>query len=196
MALISKTKYKISIDPKSKNTQRLQVGDIVRRQYSDSGNTIYSLMAVVGTGTDTILDENNEEVSRHYFVGVLLDGDEPKNGELLDFVRVTSLSNDDRSGALYMTASDSNAPYLSIIDKLGTEKSLCLPNYISTSVTSPNKNLYLVALNNGGEFVYNQRNESVYRCAKITNTASESFPVLKTIFDDTEIGRASCRERV
>lgn len=185
MALISKTKYKISIDPKSKNTQGLQVGDIVRRQYSDSGNTIYSLMAVVGTGTDTVLDENNEEVSRHYFVGVLLDGDEPKNGELLDFVRVTSLSNDDRSGALYMTASDSNAPYLSIIDKLGTEKSLCLPNYISTSVTSPNKNLYLVALNNGGEYVYNQRNESVYRCAKITNTASESFPVLKTIFDDT-----------
>lgn len=185
MALVEKTKYKISIDPKSKNTQGLQVGDIVRRQYSDSGNTIYSLMAVVGTGTDTVLDENNEEVSRHYFVGVLLDGDEPKNGELLDFVRVTSLSNDDRSGALYMTASDSNAPYLSIIDKLGTEKSLCLPNYISTSVTSPNKNLYLVALNNGGKYVYNQRNESVYRCAKITNTANESFPVLKTIFDDT-----------
>ena len=45
-----------------------------------------------------------------YFIGALLDGDEPQNGELLDFVRVTSLFDSSRSGALYLTASDGEAP--------------------------------------------------------------------------------------
>ena len=98
--------YKIIIAPDSHKTQGLQVGDVVRRQYRDANQLIYSLMIVLETGTDIISSKES-----HYFIGALVEGDVPQNGELLDFVRVTNLFDEQRSGALYLTASDSNSPY-------------------------------------------------------------------------------------
>lgn len=41
--------FKILIDPQSKKTQGLRVGDVVRRQYFDHPKLIYSLMVVTET---------------------------------------------------------------------------------------------------------------------------------------------------
>lgn len=114
--------FKILIDPQSKKTQGLHVGDVVRRQYFDHPNLIYSLMVVTETGVDVIGQGESA-----YFIGALVEGDEPKSGELLDFVRVTNLFDTDRGGALYLTASDSEAPYMDVIDGMAVEKSLCYP---------------------------------------------------------------------
>lgn len=119
MAVNRYSRYKIAIDPESKKVQGLRVGDVVRRQYFDTPNLIYSLMVVTETGTDIIAGKES-----HYFIGALLEGDEPKSGELLDFVRVTSLLDRSRGGALYLTASDSESPYMDVIDGLGFEHSL------------------------------------------------------------------------
>lgn len=121
MSVYHYSKYKILIDSESKKTQGLQVGDVVRRQYFDTPNMIYSLMIVLETGSEIIREKES-----HYFIGALIEGNEPKNGELLDFVRVTNLFNSDRSGALYLTASDSQSPYLDVIDGMATEHSLYL----------------------------------------------------------------------
>ena len=115
MAVYNYSKYKIRIDSDSQKTQGLQVGDVVRRQYAERNQSIYSLMVVVETGVDAIDGKESP-----YFIGALLDGDEPKSGELPDFVRITSLTNTDRSGAMYLTASDSDAPYMDIIDGMAT----------------------------------------------------------------------------
>lgn len=119
MALNRYSRYKIIIDPASKKKQGLRPGDVVRRQYSDHPDLIYSLMVVLDTGVDVISGQES-----HYFIGALVEGNEPRNGELLDFVRVTSLTDRSRGGALYLTASDSDSPYLDVIDGLGTEYSL------------------------------------------------------------------------
>lgn len=121
MSLYTCPKFKIRIDPSSKKTQGLRQGDIVRRQYFDYPNNIYSLMIVVETGTDIITGQDNEEKRSPYFIGMLVDGNEPKNGEILDFVRVTNLFDADRSGALYLTASDSESPFMDVIDGMATE---------------------------------------------------------------------------
>lgn len=131
MAIFHYNKYKILIDPDSKKSQGLQVGDVVRRQYTDQPNLIYSLMVVLDTGIDLIGGKES-----HYFVGALLEGEEPRNGQLLDFVRVTSLIDNDRSGALYLTASDNEAPYMDVIDGLGTEHSLILSESVLRTETS------------------------------------------------------------
>ena len=127
MSLYTCPKFKIRIDPSSKKTQGLRQGDIVRRQYFDYPNNIYSLMIVVETGTDIITGQDNEEKRSPYFIGMLVEGNEPKNGEILDFVRVTNLFDADRSGALYLTASDSESPFMDVIDGMATENSLCYP---------------------------------------------------------------------
>uniref|UniRef100_UPI00356A7936 hypothetical protein n=1 Tax=Bacteroides fragilis TaxID=817 RepID=UPI00356A7936 len=114
--------FKILIDPQSKKTQGLRVGDVVRRQYFDHPKLIYSLMVVTETGVDVIGQGESA-----YFIGALIEGDEPKSGELLDFVRVTNLFDINRSGALYLTASDADAPYMDVIDGMAVEKSLCYP---------------------------------------------------------------------
>lgn len=111
--------YKIIVAPDSQKIQGLQTGDVVRRQYRDSNNLIYSLMIVLETGTDII---NGKE--SHYFIGALVEGDAPQNGELLDFVRVTNLFDTERGGALYLTASDAASPYLDVVDGMATEHSL------------------------------------------------------------------------
>ena len=89
-------KYKIRIDPDSHKTQGLQAGDIVRRQYVARDRSIYSLMAVLESGVDVISGKESP-----YFVGALLEGDEPSSGELLDFVRLTNLYGYRQSGAVH-----------------------------------------------------------------------------------------------
>lgn len=126
MSVFAYKKFKIALQSDSKKTQGLRVGDIVRRQYFDGTSTIYSLMCVLETGTDA-----NQ---KPYFIGALLEGDEPHQNELLDFVRVTSLFDTDRSGALYLTASDSEAPYMDVIDGIGKNESLSWP--VNTAIVN------------------------------------------------------------
>lgn len=52
MAIYSYKKYKILLHADSKKTQGLQTGDIVRRQYFDGKNVIYSLMCVLEYGRE------------------------------------------------------------------------------------------------------------------------------------------------
>lgn len=129
--------FKILIDPKSKKAQGLRVGDVVRRQYFDNPKLVYSLMAVTQAGVDVVGQGESA-----YFIGALIEGDEPKSGELLDFVRVTNLFDTDRSGALYLTASDSEAPYLDVIDGMAVEKSLCYPSMGGGEADVPDTDKY------------------------------------------------------
>ena len=122
MAKYNYPKYKILLNPDSRKVQGLRIGDVVRRQYFDSPNLIYSLMVVLETGSEMVGGADSA-----YFTGALLEGDEPRTGELLDFVRVTNLFDEDRGGALYLTASDSGSPYMDVIDGLAREFSLCYP---------------------------------------------------------------------
>ena len=124
MALYEYSRFKIRIDPGSKKRQGLHAGDVVRRQYADGAQTFYSLMVVLATGEDSVLLSDGIHASSPFFIGALIEGDEPRDGELLDFVRLTSLTDERRSGAMYLTASDEEAPYMDVIDGMGTERSL------------------------------------------------------------------------
>lgn len=144
-------KYQILIAPDSKKVQGLKTGDVVRRQYYDGTNIIYSLMCVLSYGTvkkastEVRYDSNNEPILNAdgtiatenvekdvpYFIGALLEGDAPKSKELLDFARITNLFDADRSGALYLTASDNEAPFIDVIDGIGRNKSLSWPESVA-----------------------------------------------------------------
>lgn len=174
MALFGYSKFKIRIDPQSKKTQGLQVGDIVRRQYLDGEKTIYSLMVVLETGIEVLRDQNNNEHKSPFFVGALLDGDEPKTGELLDFVRTTSLFNTDRSGAMYLTASDNNSPYMDVVDGMAFNNSLCYPYMGGGDANTPSVNKYACA---GSSFLtteYYKSNQEANRVFRITRNAIEN----------------------
>lgn len=121
------TRFKIRIAPDSKKRQGLRTGDVVRRQYVDGASVYYSLMVVLSAGEDLVELADGKHVASPYFIGGLIEGDAPRDGELLDFVRLTSLLDDRRGGAMYLTASDDEAPYLDVIDGMGTERSLCRP---------------------------------------------------------------------
>lgn len=138
MAINRYQRYKIRISPDSHKLQGLVLGDIVRRQYTDRNRTIFSLMAVIESGIDVI-----DGKSSPYFVGALLEGDKPESGELLDFVRVTSLINIDRCGALYLTASDKEAPFLDVIDSAAADYSICYPVAGDGVVDIPDKTKYV-----------------------------------------------------
>lgn len=127
MAKYEYKRYKIRIAPESKKCQGLHTGDVVRRQYVDGASVYYSLMVVLSTGEDTVELADGKRAPSPYFIGGLIEGDAPHDGELLDFMRLTSLLDDRRSGAMYLTASDDEAPYLDVIDGMGTERSLCRP---------------------------------------------------------------------
>lgn len=131
MAKYEYTRFKIRIAPDSKKRQGLRVGDVVRRQYVDGASVFYSLMVVLATGEDTVELTDGKCAVSPYFIGGLIEGDAPRDGELLDFMRVTSLTDERRSGALYLTASDDEAPYLDVIDGMGTERSLCRPSSLA-----------------------------------------------------------------
>lgn len=144
MSVYQYKKYKISIQSDSKKTQGLQTGDIVRRQYFDGKNLIYSLMCVIDYGVDKSIDSQNNIVEQQYFIGALLEGDEPKSEEILDFARITNLFNTARSGALYLTGSDEQAPYMDVIDGIGRNASLCWPENIATNDYEDSESQYVV----------------------------------------------------
>lgn len=123
----------MSLRHDSKKIQGLKTGDIVRRQYFDGKNLIYSLMCVLSYGTEEVVDDETQEiVERNYFIGALLEGDAPSSDQILDFARITNLFDVERSGALYLTASDVASPYMDVIDGIGKNKSLCWPEDVST----------------------------------------------------------------
>lgn len=164
MAVYRYSTYKIRIAPDSHKTQGLREGDIVRRQYFDRNKVIYSLMCVLETGMDSIKGKDSA-----YFTAALLDGDEPQNGELLDFARITHLFDTRRGGALYLTASDDEAPYMDVIDGAGFEHSLCYPVMGEGSADIPDKTKY--ACFGGGHVTasYKDRNngaERIFRVAR------------------------------
>lgn len=135
MAVVNYGIYKISLNLDSEKTQGLRTGDIVRRQFFTGTNVIYSLMCVLSYGVDEIMvDVEHEDgttskvkKAQPWFIGALLEGDEPVGGEILDFARVTNLFDTNRSGALYLTASDEYSPYMDVIDGIGRNCSLCWP---------------------------------------------------------------------
>ena len=144
MAVFDYKKYRISLRYDTKKTQGLKTGDIVRRQYFDGKNLIYSLMCVLDYGVDKIVDENNVVQEQPYFIGALLEGDVPKTSEILDFARITNLFDLNRSGALYLTASDDQAPYMDIIDGIGRNASLCWPENIANTEQIDSTSQYVV----------------------------------------------------
>lgn len=167
MAVYRYSTYKIRIAPDSHKTQGLREGDIVRRQYFDRNKVIYSLMCVLETGVDLIEGKDSA-----YFTAALLDGDEPQNGELLDFARITHLFDTRRGGALYLTASDDEAPYMDVIDGAGFERSLCYPVMGEGSADIPDRTKYACF---GGEHVtgsYKERDNEAERVFRITRNGT------------------------
>lgn len=144
MPLINSQKYKINIDHNSNKIQGLKPGDIVRRQYTDGKNTVYTLMCVIANGIDKIADDKGVLHDSPYFIGTLLEGDAPENGQLLDFARITNLYDTERSGALYLTATDSGAPYMSVIDSEPGEKSIAYPTYLAPYNNTVLKDAYCI----------------------------------------------------
>lgn len=171
MSVVNYSKYKVVIDPKSKKTQGLSVGDVVRRQYFDYSNIIYSLMLVLDTGVDVYINSEGKEARSNYFIGSLLDGDEPVNGQLLDFVRVTNLFNTSRSGALYLTASESESPYMDVVDGMATENSLCYPYMDGKAVFQADARKYTVY---GSSLVSTQYTKSLGDCNRIYRVTRNS----------------------
>lgn len=179
MAIYSYKKFKISLNPNSSKIQGLRVGDIVRRQYFDNQlkrnndgtytgkdvGVIYSLMCVLSIGVDMVdlKDTDGNPITddagtivqqkRPWFIGALLEGSVPKDGELLDFVRITSLYDTNRSGALYLTASDDYAPFMDIIDGIGRDASLCWPEDICTTGDPDHESQYVLQGAVVGEYI-------------------------------------------
>ena len=165
MAKYEYARFKIRIAPDSGKRQGLHAGDVVRRQYADGTRTFYSLMVVLATGEDSLQLPDGKEASSPYFIGALIEGDEPRDGELLDFVRLTSLTDERRSGALYLTASDEEAPYLDVIDGMGTERSLCRPASLAAFGCSDNESW---------SYRYTPSDGPVNRIIRITRSAGST----------------------
>lgn len=165
MAIYNYKRYKIRTGRLA--GQGLREGDLVRRQYADGQQNIRSVMAVLATGTESIADAEGVLHDAPYFVGALLDGDAPQSGELLDFVRTTSLIDEARTGALYLTASDSAAPFMDVIDGAGRERSLCYPTMLATTDEPADRQKYALV---GQAFLtatYTSELEGVQRICRI-----------------------------
>ena len=167
MAVFEFKKYKISLNSDTNKTQGLRTGDIVRRQYADSKNIIYSLMCVLETGEDSSIVDN-EIVKSQYFIGALLEGDVPLNGQLLDFVRITNMFDLNRSGVLYLTSSDQQSPYMDVIDGIAKNRSLCWPEGLSVDTTSDSQNQYVVMGKEAVDLRYFKQHTDNSRALRIT----------------------------
>ena len=154
MAVYNYKKYKISLSHDSNKTQGLKTGDIVRRQYFNGKDLIYSLMCVLDYGIDIVKDEEGNNVERPYFIGALLEGNAPQQNELLDFARITNLFDESRSGALYLTASDDQSPFMDVIDGIGRNCSLCWPEAAGNSEYINSKSQYVLSDNSLAEINY------------------------------------------
>lgn len=183
MAIYDYKRYKIRTERLS--GQGLREGDLVRRQYVDGQQTIRSVMAVLATGTESIADAEGVLHDAPYFVGALLDGDAPHSGELLDFVRTTSLIDEARTGALYLTASDSEAPYMDVIDGAGTERSLCYPTMLASTDEPADRQKYALVGQPYLTATYTNELEGVHRICRIERNNTPAP-------DDTLLGLQQC----
>lgn len=190
-------KYKVSIDADSEKTQGLQTGDIVRRQYYLTGATenIYSLMCVLDYGSDSVTttDEDGNETTgdSSYFIGLLLEGDEPESGQLLDFVRITNLFNEDRSGALYLTASDDESPYMDVIDGIGRNASLSWPESLAADADEgDSETQYIFVGDSDGSLEYDSSYQDKSRILSITRTGTNEdyFGLRQDFYDYLDTG--------
>lgn len=172
MALFEYDKYKISVGSDSKKTQGLKVGDIVRRQYFDGSNQIYTLMCVLEVGK-----ELNGSKDSSYFIGALLEGSPPQTQELLDFVRVTNMHDCDRSGALYLTASDSEAPFMDVIDEVAKNASLSYPEKVEFGTNVDSASSYSLS-GSGFSYEFTENTNGVGRVLKIVRDAT-TFKVFR-----------------
>ncbi len=103
------TYYLCTIDTDGGNIlQPFDVGDIIRCQ-KWTGRTIKYYTAIVDAVGST-----NEDFTVHVANGT----DYPEIGD--DVVRVGNSSDTDRQGSIYLTASDSNAPYIDILGGVST----------------------------------------------------------------------------
>ena len=178
MALFNYKKYKVSLRHDTKKTQGLKTGDIVRRQYFDGKNLVYSLMCVLTYGKETVVDEETQEiVERDYFIGALLEGDAPSSDQLLDFARITNLFDEERSGALYLTASDQESPYMDVIDGIGRNQSLCWPEDVSTDYEDP-KSQYVIINKSKAYGEYKETQQDNNRVLKLgVSVAEDNVPI-------------------
>lgn len=178
MSIPINRKFRISLKPESAKgqpdgkggkTQGLRTGDIVRRQYFDGNNVIYSLMCVLDYGVENVyveeaildsegnyillsedpIEYKTQVVSKQqpWFIGLLLEGDVPMPGEVLDFVRITNLFDQSRSGAMYLTASDEESPFMDVIDGIGRNCSLTWPENINNTEIDDPQSQYIVTAN-------------------------------------------------
>lgn len=185
MSIYSYKKYQILLNADSKKTQGLRTGDIVRRQYFDGTNVIYSLMCVVDYGTERAKNPiTGLYEERAYFIGALLEGDAPQTNEILDFARITSLSDTSRSGALYLTASDDQSPFMDIIDGIGRNKSLSWPENISIPDFEDAASQYVVRGTENLNLEYTPFSQGNSRIVTITrlNTVGDAFEGLQQDF--------------
>lgn len=184
MALVNYKKYQVLIKSDSKKVQSLQTGDIIRRQYFDGTNIIYSLMCVLSYGTEKATEESE---GQPYFIGALLEGNEldsTNKNELFDFARITNLFNTERSGALYLTASDDQAPYMDVIDGIGKNKSLSWPEAIASEAFEDAETQYIIKGKENFLQKYVQSKSDNSRILTVTRTAAASndFEGLKQDF--------------
>ena len=181
MAIFNYRRFKISLDPDSKKVQGLQTGDIVRRQYFDGEKTIYGLMCVLSYGLET-LPRSKQGDQSSYFIGALLDGSEPKDGELLDFARVTNLFDTRRSGAIYMTADNDDAPYMDVVGDLAKRVSLCWPESAGLSENIDSKSQYVLNDSTLGTISYSDGDGERSRIGTITKNATAGTVGIKQDF--------------
>lgn len=186
-------KYKIALNLDSGKTQGLRTGDIVRRQYFNGKDEIYSLMCVLDYGVDKIpvkTDDGEVTKEQPWFIGLLLDGDVPVTGEILDFARVTNLFDTDRSGALYLTASDDRSPFMDVIDGIGRNCSLSWPENIMVKDNPDPASQYIVegfgtslSLTYSKSDIDNDNKDILHRLVRISRTAvSSGFTGLRQDF--------------
>lgn len=182
MAVYNYKKYKISLNHDSKKVQGLKTGDIVRRQYFNGQDVIYSLMCVLDYGTDLHVDETGNTVEKPYFVGALLEGDAPKQEEILDFARITNLFDESRSGALYLTASDDQSPYMDVIDGIGRACSLCWPEGVGNLEYINTQSQYILNDNSLADISYLSSQMDNRRICRISKNSTPGIVGIKQDF--------------
>ena len=163
MAYIKLKRYRLRTSYDAEKINTLHVGDVVKRQYFDGTNVISTIMYVEEVGFDIIQTDEGEKRS-NYFVGSVMYGDAPKQGELFEFSRITNLIDPDRSGALYLTASDSESPYMDVIDGFTKNNAIFSPSYIGDGGYE--------SLGGGVEIDYSINKDDRYRLARYTNKSN------------------------
>lgn len=194
MSLLTYKKFKIIINGDSPKENGLQYGDVVIRKYLESSTSYYSVLYVTEIGT-TPVTINGEPKTEKWFIGSLIYGDDPLTEQPLDFTRITSLSNSDRMGALYLTSVDNDAPYLDIVDRIGIDGSINYPRYIGEYGVY-DKYSYAIYGTQYFSSIYTEYSGSEQRVIRITKNETPipvgesvllSIPTLKGSYADQKV---------